>query len=325
MGRMGIIWKLIHLAGCTAFAVVAAYISLILIQMIQQLFNVEPPTSCSYFCELVEALVGMNCMTCEMLAYGNVLLFAVVLSLLLIGLALMVARCFISAFRDKEDDKEPKVEIDGPASLVLVKEEGIFTSPTYTFTASGTPGGGTYAWSVTTGADRVTPQSGVNAAVFLLKPSAASVGRNDVTVLVEYTTDEGATRAEVTLTIHKPTTSVRMVIDSSTTFTGPQIWGWEVFYRYRINDQFGDRFPEQIVRLEETLTPIYNPFNTAFISSNFVTDQNAEYLDQYELTFQGQQVPNDYIARVRQVVNADGFVVLNQIVTYGPTGVTFSP
>lgn len=319
----------VRLTACAALASVAAFIIRILVRLIRELASAKPPDSCDYLCDLIAAVSSTTCMECEMAAFRSLWVWIAVLGLLIVGLAFAVVRCVMKTFRGdrkgENNEEEPAVAINGPGSIVLVREEDVFGSPTATYTAVGTPSGGSCRWSVVEGEAKVQLLTGTEDAVLSLKPLVASEAPGDVRLRVEYSTGEGTAQAHVDVTIHKATTSVRVGVHSTHTFNGPTQWGWEVMYRYQVLDQFGSPYPEQIVRLEEQLTPIHNPFYTTFVSQNFITDANAQYVDQYELTFQNQPVPSNYIARVRQVVTAEGWVVLDHTIEYGSTGVSFTP
>ena len=51
---------------------------------------------------------------------------------------------------------------------------------------------------------------------------------------------------------------------------------------------------------------------------NYTFYHNISILDKI---FDKQPVPSNYSARSRQVVRAEGFVILNQTLLYGPNGV----
>ncbi len=88
-------------------------------------------------------------------------------------------------------------------------------------------------------------------------------------------------------------------------------------------DQFGERFPMGILQLSEDMIALSNPYNTNFVEEGAVTDSNSEYDDNYILVFEGQQMPVDYIARVRQVVRANGVQIIDQILIWKNTHIEF--
>ncbi len=238
--------------------------------------------------------------------------------------------------RPKEkEEEEPKVIITGVKPLILCKEEEGRGSPLLLLHADGTPSGGSYRWSLVEGADKVEILGATNTNTLQLHPKKPSQDRNDVVVRVDYSCDEGLASDQVALTIHKPSYSC-VVSRTKRTFNGDMIitvhggkrtfnngpyYGYETIITYRILDQFRERFPEQIIFLEEDLTIEINPFNTPFIESDFISEPNAEYYDFYAIIFEKQPVPPNYVARVRQIVKAGGFIILNHTLLYGPADI----
>src|SRR5262245_5938287 len=70
------------------------------------------------------------------------------------------------------------VTIDNPVNAILVGQS-------YTFTATGNPGGGAFTWNVVMGANKVNPQNGVGP-TFTITGIAASDRPEDVHVKVTY-------------------------------------------------------------------------------------------------------------------------------------------
>jgi hypothetical protein len=68
---------------------------------------------------------------------------------------------------------------------------------------------------------------------------------------------------------------------------------------------------------------LLNPYNTKFEEREYISDSNAEYDDHYTLISDNQPLPNDYIAKVRQVVRAQGVKILDHILVWRSTHVKF--
>jgi hypothetical protein len=93
--------------------------------------------------------------------------------------------------------------------------------------------------------------------------------------------------------------------------------------RYKILDQFSVRFPDGDLLLTENLSVILNPYNTPFEEREYQSDANAEYNDHLILIYYNQPVPIDYLAKVRQIVWAQGVQILDQVLVWSNSGVTF--
>ena len=235
----------------------------------------------------------------------------------------------------KEKEEEPKVIITGAKPLIICKKEGDWGSPLLLLHADGTPLGGSYRWSLVEGADKVEILGATNTKTLQLHPKKPSQDRNDVVVRVDYSCDEGFAIDQVALTVHKPSYScvvsrtkrtfngdmTIIVLSGKITLNNGPYYGYETIIIYRILDQFNERFPTQILRLEEDVTTVYVSHPSPFIESDYVSEPNAEYYDHYATIFEKQPVPSNYSARRRQVVRAEGFVILNQTLLYGPNDV----
>jgi regulator of RNase E activity RraB len=319
-----ILRKLARLAVCAILAAIGYFVIQLLLRLISELVSAEPPTTCSWLCDFIAALSGISCMECELFAFRSLWLWIILFSLIIVAIIIMVARCVWRAIRgnNDQDEEEPSITIQGQGYLVLVNEAAGLGSPVVTYRAQGVPSGGAFEWTVILGNEKISIEGPLDQQEFRIKAIAPSQVGEDIRIKVKYTTEQGSATDTLALTAHKPESAVE-ISQERHDFNGPDLFGYEIMVKYRVLNQFSDRFPEQIVNLEETLDVITNPYGTQFISRNYITDENAEYIDEYELTFEGQSVPLDYIAKVRQRVFAEGFQILDQILLYGPTGVTF--
>lgn len=321
---------------CIALAAIAAALLPFFVQFLIaaiQAAMLEPPSCDDYMARIAQAF-GVPCAVYQASVKAWGWFFVLVFAVIVIGLIVMVARCFISLFRPEEEEEEqPSVTISGVRPLVLVKEEAGRGSPRIDLTAYGNPSGGSYRWSLVSGADKVDLEGDVTSQTIGLRPKKADCSKNDIIVKVDYSTSEGSASDQVALTVHKPTAAI-LVHREKNDFNGVMFqticgtmygqgpyYGYEVKTKWQILDQFGDPFPEQVVFLEEDLFVLHNPYNTPFQESDFVSDQFGVYSDCYATIFQGQPVPNNYVAKVRQIVRAEGFEILDQQLIYGPTDI----
>jgi hypothetical protein len=286
------------------------------------------PTKCDDLSKLLEALSfgRISCMTFELVGYAFSLAI-IGLLVLLLGLALLnIVRCSTSlltgSFEPEEDENRPTVSIQGAGPLLLYPEAEITGSPILTVEGTGDPPGGTYSWSVLTGTGKVHLEGDTIHSSLSLKPLQKSDSPGDVTIQLTYTTRDGTATARESLTVHTPS-SAAQISTRTTTFNGPVEYGYDYTVRYRILDQFGERFPDGFLSLTEELSAILNPYNTTFQERQYVSDANAEYDDHYTLIFNNQPVPADYVAKVRQIVRAQGAQILNHVLVWKSTHVDF--
>ena len=223
---------------------------------------------------------------------------------------------------EKEPDKTPHVSIKGTGPLLLYKETATSGSPHLTLQGVGQPPDGTFRWSVLAGAEKIKFESDVNQSSIAVRAIRRSDIPEDVVLELTYTTSDGDATAEAPLTVHTPDSAIR-VSTNTTLFNGPIEYGYDFTVRYRILDQFGERFPQGFLSLDETLVVVTNPYATKFEERQYISDANAEYDDHYTLTFDYQPVPGDYLARVRQIVRAEGIQFLDHILIWGNTGLEF--
>jgi len=248
---------------------------------------------------------------------------------------------------------KPKAAIMGTEPLTLVRETEYLTSPMATFKAiigqgarlikSSSGGKGyeiiqirclsgcnpqnepspQYSWSILQGSDKIRISNEENLRETInVKPIAPSLAKGDIVLSVDVTTQEGIANATTNLTVYKPS-SVLQLWKLKRTFNGPDNYGYDSTVRYLILDQFGGCFPKGFSNLTEKLDILYNPYNTEFVPREYLSDKNAEYEDHYILLFHNQKVPDDYLARVRQKVEADGFQILDHIIVWRSSDVTF--
>lgn len=310
---------------CILVTAIAVAIIPLLIQIISAAIQAaSTPVSCNDYLARIAQAFGMSCATYQagVKAYGWLMVLGFVA--ILAGLIIAVARCFISVFRGREDEDEEdvKVRITDIEPMILYGETESTGSPSLTLQGDGEPSGGTYQWSIISGEEKLNLESGLNQSSLMIEPRAPSNTIGDIVIKLEYSTPDGNASTQESLTIHTPSSALQ-ILSNITSFNGPVEYGYDHLIRYRILDQFGDRFPVGHQAITEKLTIIHNPRNTQFEEREFLAVANAEYLDTYTLIFNGQPVPSNYIARIRQIIRAEGIVILNRIVVWKNTHVEF--
>lgn len=320
---MSVLGRILRLIRCLLLAAIAAVVIPILIQLIKgAIWAASQPVPCDDLLARLARAFGVPCAAYQaaVRAYGWLMVLAFVV--ILLGLLLAIARCVINSFRSEKEEKRPTVIIHGAGPLLLYAETATTGSPLLVLEGVGDPPGGTYAWSVRSGADKIRIEGGTNQSSLSLKPVARSDSPGDVVLQLSYSTSEGTATAQESLTVHTPS-SARQISKNTTTFSGPVEFGYDCTVRYRILNQFGAHFPAGFLSVSEDLTVIVNPYHTQFEEREFTTDANAEYDDHYTLIFDNQPVPHDYLAKVRQIVKAAGIKVLDHIIVWKSTHVDF--
>jgi uncharacterized membrane protein len=285
------------------------------------------PFSCYDFPVAYAVALGVPCAVFITVIHALCLVMALGFAAIILGLILMVLRCMARAIkaekdeRKKEENEEPGVIITNTGPILFHPQTDISGSAPRTLTAVGDPSGGSYRWIILHGSEKIKTPPSLETSDLFLDPKAPSSTHGDLSIKVEYTSPKGNTAtAEASLTIYEPS-SAKVISKTFTPHNGPTVYGWLHVHRYRILDQFGDRFPPSNLHLSEQLTPIENPFNTTFVPKEWFSDENAEYDDGYELRM-STPVPSNYRARVRQVVSAQGSVILDHVLLWEPNGVT---
>lgn len=235
------------------------------------------------------------------------------------GLVLVAALLAMLFVRDNDG---PTITIIGEGPLLLFQETTTSGSPILLLEGTGNPAGGTYRWSVISGADKIDLQGDVNANSISIKPAQQSDSQGDVILHLAYTTSNGTAIAQVELTVYTPSSAMQ-ISSVMNPFNGPTEYGYDFTVRYMILDQFGERFPSGFLYLNEDLVVLLNPYNTHFEEREYISDENAEYDDHYTLIFNNQAVPSDYLARVQQIVKAQGVKILDHILIWKSSGVEF--
>ncbi len=111
----------------------------------------------------------------------------------------------LASIHNAEEPPDVDVQITGISSTCLT------LGRTRSFTASGSPAGGTYSWTITQGASRASIVGVANAFAVTVRGEQASGAANDITLLVQYQAPEGgnAGSASVQLTTIQCTLDLR--------------------------------------------------------------------------------------------------------------------
>lgn len=220
---------------------------------------------------------------------------------------------------EPEEEEQLNVTISGAGPLLLVKETATVGSPPITLTASGSPSGGSYAWTVLSGSHKIQVLSGYNGTTFMLKAKSADQNRDDVIIEVKYTTPEGTTTDQVYLTVYKPS-GCELIDAPKTDFTGPDQYGYEVVAKYQILDQFNQPYPRWYLDVEVVDVILANPHNVTHEAGNFTSDANANCYDHYVVK-SSAPIPSNFIFIIHQTYRASGFEIAEQEVEYGPSDI----
>jgi len=279
---------------------------------------------CTWGCAWWEVVLGIPCLSCEYTVYIFVkYVVPIMCGLFILFLILGIILCFVRSGKEEEEEEEPTIIIEGSGPLLLYRETPTSGSPVLSLNGVGEPSGGTYKWTILSGAEKIDVISDMNNSIIRIKPVQQSdPPGGDVKLLVTYTTSDGSATSQTDLTVHTPKSAVK-ISQFITTFNGPNEYGYDFTVRYRILDQLGNRFPEGHLFLDEDLIVLSNPYNTQFEEREYMSDDNAEYNDNYTLIYYNQPIPNDFLARVRQIVRAQGIEILNHILVWKSTGVEF--
>ncbi len=315
--------RILRLIRCILLAAIASVVAPILVQLIDAAIGAaSAPVSCDDLLAKIAQAFGLPCASYQaaVKAYGWFIVFAFVV--ILAGLLVTLVRCVISAFPHKEEEKRPTVSIQGVGPLLLYRESETTGSPILMLEGVGDPPDGTYTWFVLAGTEKIQLEGDISHRSLPMKPLQKSDSRGDVTIQLTYTTPDGTATARESLTVHTPSFATQISTRTDTS-NGPIEYGYDFTVRYRILDQFGERFPEGDLFLDEDMVVLVNPYNTTFEEREYMSDSSAEYNDHYTLLFYSQPVPSDYIARVRQVVRANGVEVLDHILVWKSTHVDF--
>ncbi|HEY9205777.1 MAG TPA: hypothetical protein VIO58_07620 [Candidatus Methanoperedens sp.] len=303
-------------------AAIAFFVAPLLIMIIEALSSKEQMSCDDDLSKILEAL-GIPCAIQMAVAEAYRWIFLAGAVAILVGMFAYIARCFLSALNHKkEEEKWPTVSIQGAEPLLLFRETENTGSPMLTLEGVGYPPGGTYIWSVLAGAEKVQLEGDITNRSLPIKPKQRSDSPGDVAIQLIYKTPDGTATARISLTVYTPS-STTQISTSTKTFNGPLEYGYIFTVRYRILDQFGERFPVGFLSLTEDLSVILNPYNTQFEEREYISDSDAEYNDHYTLIFENQRVPDDYVAKVKQVVRAEGVKILDHILVWRSTRVDF--
>jgi hypothetical protein len=153
-----------------------------------------------------------------------------------------------------------RVIADGPPKVLAYTGSYAGSEPPETYTALGTPYGGTYSWSWAnpqpgdTGA--ITFVSGQNGPVATIRGTSPSSRRNDVDLMVTYTFQGASCTTGVLLTVQRPYHTLAYGGDCLRSPDGKR---WTRSYYHVVNDQFLDPIDKEGIPFDEYLTLIYGP------------------------------------------------------------------
>ena len=211
---------------------------------------------------------------------------------------------------------KPDVTLSGPTQLPL---SGSGSNPVITFTANGTPSGGTYSWTASNSDVTLSTTSGSSIAV-------AGVSAGTVNIDVQYIVNGASDSDDQNVTVQQPSSlPVISNAQNSKVLCGSGA-GWVRNVNRQLSDQLGAAISEGNELIVESLSST-NPDGLAIGNAspaNKETSANGQVTDLFQFCNASCAASNPATSKLTQTLNDGKFPLGQYTVVYSCTGITIN-